>query len=292
MRNKLAVLAACVVMLVTLACNLAVRTATPISDERLSLTVTALTRLLDQTASPVAGVVVATQAAANQTTGPLPTAPAQVRLVTGVSAAYFASPPTIDGQLTEWTSPGFVIASPVYGIENWRGVDDLSGMSMFGWDEDYLYVAVQVTDDVYVQNAIGPHIYKGDSIEILYDANLAGDFYDNALSDDDFQLGFSPGNPLPAGNGQAYQWLPAFLEGARPEITIVAVPTAKGYDLEAVIPWSVLGIQPQAWQHYGLAISLCDNDKVDTVVQQSIISNTPDRRLTKPVTWGDLVLTK
>jgi hypothetical protein len=293
MRNKPFALFVGVIVLAMLACNLPQRVPTAIPEKGLVLTVTALSRLLEKTALPSGssqGDV--TQAAAVHTPGPQPTAPGQVRLVTGVSATYFDSPPTVDGQLTEWAPPAFVIQAPVFGIENWRGVDDLAGMAMFGWDEDYFYLAVHVTDDVYVQNATDANIYKGDSLEILFDGDLEGDFSDNSLNDDDTQLGLSPGNPAPGENESAYQWLPAALEGARGEIMVAAAPTAIGYDIEAVIPWSVFGVDPQPWQHFGFAFTLSDNDKVDTLIQQSMVSNTPDRRLARPTTWGDLVLTK
>jgi hypothetical protein len=295
MRNKFAMLAFCTLLLAVLACNLPVRAPTPAANDEISLTVTALTRLLQENTPGPARASTETairQMEDNATSGPLPTAPAEVRLVTGISAAYLSIPPVLDGRLDEWPQPGFLIASPVYGIENWRGVDDLSGEGMFGWDEDYLYLALHVTDDVYIQNATGTHIYKGDSIEILFDADLAGDFHDNNLSDDDSHLGMMAGIPSVGFSPQAYQWLPSHLEGERAEITLVAMSTSTGYDLEAVIPWKVLGVTPLAWQHYGFAISISDNDKEGTVLQQSMISNTPDRRVNKPTTWGDLVLTK
>jgi len=53
----------------------------------------------------------------------------------------------------------------------------LQGSYRLGWDEDYLYVAVKVLDDQYVQNASGQDIYKGDSIELLIDTYLQDDFY-------------------------------------------------------------------------------------------------------------------
>ena len=71
---------------------------------------------------------------------------------------------------------------------------------------------------------------------------------------------------------------------------VAAHKTDAGYDLEAAIPWSVLEMTPQAWQHYGFAFSISDNDKIDDILQQSVVSNTPNRHLTRPMTWGDLVL--
>ncbi|MFZ6029352.1 MAG: sugar-binding protein [Chloroflexota bacterium] len=289
MKKGPAVFPAVIVIGSILACNLASRLPTPAPTSELALTITALSHLL-KTPSPAAWT--ATPVLRTDTPGPLPTAPGEVRLVTGVSAAYLVEPPLIDGDLYEWSSAKFLVASPVFGIENWRGIEDLSGHAMFGWDEDYLYVAVHVVDDVFVQNAAQAHLYKGDSVEILMDTRLEWDFYDNTLNEDEYQLGISPGSPSPGLNVEAYQWLPLDREGPRKEVTIASLPYEGGYDMEVVIPWSVFGIYPQPWQHYGFAISLSDNDKPNTSIQQSMVSNTPERRYAKPITWGDFVLIK
>jgi hypothetical protein len=41
---------------------------------------------------------------------------------------------------------------------------------------------------------------------------------------------------------------------------------------------------------YGFAFAVSDNDNPNANEQQSMISNVPDRRLTNPTTWGNLVL--
>jgi hypothetical protein len=98
---------------------------------------------------------------------------------------------------------------PVYGSENWSGEADLSAQYMLGWDEDALYLAARIFDDRYVQEAFEEDIYQGDSVEILLDTDVAGDFYLEALNGDDFQLGISPGNPSPGADPEAYLWYPA-----------------------------------------------------------------------------------
>jgi hypothetical protein len=64
------------------------------------------------------------------------------------------------------------------------------------------------------------------------------------------------------------------------------------YRAEVAIPWTVFKMEPVAGEHYGFAISVSDNDDGDGGVQQSMISNLPDRHPADPTTWGELQLVK
>jgi hypothetical protein len=48
----------------------------------------------------------------------------------------------------------------VYGNNNWTDEDDLSASYRIGWNEDYLFIAVKVKDDHYVQNASGQDLTR------------------------------------------------------------------------------------------------------------------------------------
>ena len=150
----------------------------------------------------------------------------------------------------------------------------------------------KVLDDTYVQNAHGAQLYKGDSVDILLDTNVASDYYLQALSGDDFQLGISPGSPQPGNKMEAYLWYPKNRAGSLPDVKIEAFLLDDGYRLEAAIPWSTFGIIPFAGQHFGFAFSLSDDDDPGTTIQQSMVSNIQNRQLTNPTTWGDLTLVK
>jgi hypothetical protein len=106
-------------------------------------------------------------------------------------AAWLGSAPTIDGELNDWSSSFFAADKIVAGASRWTGVDDASGKFALGWDATYLYVAVQVTDDKYVQVASGANMWMGDEVELQLDADLAADYYTASLSADDTQLGLS-----------------------------------------------------------------------------------------------------
>jgi hypothetical protein len=217
-----------------------------------------------------------------------------VRGQSPVVAKYLNTPPTLDGDWGEWKNltteypAGFV----VFGKNNWENDDDLEASFHVGWDNNYLYLAVKVRDDKYVQNATGENIFKGDSIEILLDSKLQDDYYYNKLSPDDFQLGINPGRPDPGGTKEAYLWFPNNIAGARSGVQIASRLEDGVYRVEVAIPWSVFEITPAAGRHYGFALSVSDNDNGDENLQQTMVSNVAVRHLTDPTSWGDLRLDK
>jgi hypothetical protein len=206
-----------------------------------------------------------------------------------VVAYYLQREPTIDGVFDEWDLERYPVTSVVFGKSRWGGADDLSATVMVGWDDNYLYIAARVKDDHYVQGATGKNLFKGDSVEILLDVNVAKDYYLAQLNGDDYQIGISPG-ATPGTSPEAYLWYPKSKEGSYQTIKIAATTTDNGYRVEAKIPWEIFGIKPNIGQHYGFAFSVSDNDKSGENVQQSMVSNVPGRTLTDPTTWGDLTL--
>jgi hypothetical protein len=220
------------------------------------------------------------------------TLPADIARPNGplLHAARRAAPPQIDGNLSEWGALPNSISEIVFRPENWSGPADQSVAYALAWDAANLYLAAHVTDDVHAQTQLGDQIYKGDSLEILLDAELRGDYADANLSADDYQLGLTPGEQK-IGGPDAYLWFPARRAG-RPEAAVSARQdeTGNGYYLEAAIPWSAFGLAPQGGERFGFALSSSDNDTPGTAEQQSMISTAPTRKLTDPTTWGTLVL--
>ena len=198
---------------------------------------------------------------------------------------------TIDGDLSEWGTLPYAISAAVYKPENIVSPADNSGTFGLGWDATYLYVAVNVVDDVYVQTQSGALLYKGDSLEILFDADLRGDFSVKSLNGDDIQLGLSLGNPT-TGNpaAQAHIWYPSRLGGTAAGVRLAGKLTSNGYTVEAAIPWTTLTASGGGGNRFGFAISVSDNDTANTADQQSLISSVATRRLTDPTTWGTLTL--
>ncbi len=220
------------------------------------------------------------------------TAKPAVSARTVFTAVYFSAPPVLDGIWDEWKdSTGENPArNVVYGSANWTGADDLDASFRVAWDEVYLYLAVKVRDDVYVQNASGANLYEGDSLEVLLDNDLLGDLYTRSLSGDDYQLGISPGNPEAGTDPEAFLWFPGGAAGARAKVKIAAVRQDGVTRIEAAVPWNVFGIVPQAGDRYGFALSVSDNDNPAANVQESMVSSAARRVLVDPTTWNELRL--
>lgn len=235
-----------------------------------------------------------TQAASTNT--PRPTVPTatvpSVRPRSPVVAKFLSTPPTLDGDWSEWKdlTTEYSATNVVFGQNNWTGEDDLAGSFHVGWDNNNLYIAVKVRDDQYVQNATGENIFQGDSIEILLDTKVRDDYFYDALSPDDFQLGISPGRPDVNGTKEAYLWFPRSVAGTKSNIQIASRLENGIYRVEAAIPWSLFEVTPAADMHLGFALSISDNDNTGANVQQTMVSNVAGRSLTNPTTWGDLKL--
>lgn len=209
---------------------------------------------------------------------------------TPVTAAYRSFTITIDGDLSEWTTTSYTANETVpYAGSGWSGPSDLSATFHLAWDADYLYVAVKRTDDTFVQTSWGRYMYKGDDIEIQLDTDLAGDFYTASMSQDDYQLGLSPGN-FGSLDAEVYRWFPRSLEAWINSADIAAEKDGNGYNLEVKIPWSAFGLTPTAGSHFGFALSLSDNDTTGVSTWQSMVSNVNTRLAADPTTWGTLIL--
>lgn len=208
------------------------------------------------------------------------------------NANFFATPPVLDGVWDEWTdrSTEYPATALVFGGANWTGPADLQASYRAAWDANYLYLAVKVHDDIYAQNATGANLYLGDSLEVLLDTNLLGDLNDRSLSEDDFQLGISPGLGSVDGAKEAYLWFPRSRMSAQSGVLVAAVRQDGITRVEAAIPWNVFGIVPAAGQRYGFAVSVSDNDNTTQNLQQSMVSSAPTRVLVDPTTWGELQL--
>jgi len=224
-----------------------------------------------------------------------PTPEIRQRGGTLMKAAYLTDAPVMDGTYAEWVEDTYKYAVPyvVWQKVNWKDVADLEGVFAAGWDEEYLYISVKVTDDVFVQNKTGEMMYLGDSVEILIDANLDGDFYSATLSQDDYQFGISPGNPDKGINKEVYLWYPVSKKGNKSNVLVSSqFEISPIYRVEVGIPWSLLEITPATGMHIGFAVSVNDNDKPDENLQQTMISTAQYRDFLDPTTWGELVLVK
>lgn len=224
------------------------------------------------------------------TNTPKPTA--EVRTAGKVVAEFLSTAPKLDGIWDEWNTTAYPARFIVYGSGEVANKEDLEGSYRVGWDDSNLYLAVKVYDDLYVQNATGAEIFKGDSVELLFDVDLMGDVNTTELNSDDYQLAFSPGKGGVSGDKETYLYYPSSVAGSRTQVKIASTYGGGVLRAEISIPWSVLGVSPTSGKQFGFAVSMSDNDNNSQNIQQSMVSNVKNRSLTNPTTWAILELKK
>jgi hypothetical protein len=208
---------------------------------------------------------------------------------------------TIDGQLSDWntlvreTKTDWVpITNIIYDSacgNRFPGNElavDLAGEVLFAYDDTYLFVAFQITDDGFVPySGADNRFFLGDSPQLLIDLDLDGDSSDPNLSEDDVQIDFLPQTET----SRATLWqLSTLTSGLLADAQTVMTPTATGYVLESAVPWAVLGGAPQPGDRLGVVASVNDNDTPVANNQECIIATAVQRDWQNPTTWGTLLL--
>lgn len=195
-------------------------------------------------------------------------------------------PIAVDGDLAEWSAvPGAIAvvsaAQVVWGSGAWTTPADLSGTVQLAWRQEYLLVAVDVTDDQLRQGQRGDGLWKGDHIEVYIDAQPDLDPDRRAFGEGQFQLAASPGNFQNTGDPLAdcvpevvcYRPAKGNVEGA----LVGARQRAGGWTLELAIPWSFLGVEtPAAGRALRVEVGISDTDSPEPK-QESLMTTSPER---------------
>lgn len=183
-------------------------------------------------------------------------------------AKYADKKPTIDGVLEddEWNFGTAMVVdskSSIKQITDWRGTKDLSVKSMVMWDEENMYYAAEVTDDVHVRAEAGNGQYKGDDIQIGIYYGSAGLVVIGQGSTSYHELGLAETTEGP----QVWRWssqdnsLPSgcLVDGTELKVT---EKDGKTY-YEAKLPWKLIlkeGQHPQAGHQLSFNFIVNDND--------------------------------
>ncbi len=178
-----------------------------------------------------------------------------------------AGPMRIDGDLTDWegVEPHAISSDHIWSGSVPGGDDDLSAVFRTTYDQENLYVAVDVRDDVVVCN-IAPDDVKGhwrsDAVEICVDPSGRSD---NTLTV--FKAGIFPGTtegrqPRAARDADARQGV---IEKTAPGMRVASRFTGHGYIIETAIPWSDMpgGSAPSAGETIGFNLVIYDGDEAD-----------------------------
>jgi len=194
--------------------------------------------------------------------------------------------PVIDGSISEWELfDEASISNPTIKKENFTNLKDCSGAYYTCWDDKNFYLAVQVIDDIFNQTFTGNQINKGDSVSLVFDTDLAGDFSIPFYSSDDMQIDISSGNfsSIPP---ESYIYYPSEVPK---DIEVAATKLTNGYIIEIALPWSnFVNYSPKDLNVLGFTISIFDTDNLDST--ELVVSSSNQFEINNVIMLGTLVL--
>lgn len=166
-------------------------------------------------------------------------------------------PLVIDGLLEDWRRdhPFPLNRESQVLMQEYGGGDDLSGLGYVSWDEDYVYLALEMKDDHHVQQESGFGIYLGDSVQFS------------------FRLDEKPGAPQgvhefgaalrEGGSPSTFRWLAPqpFKPGDIPGMKAGISRSGEQTVYELALPWSELGVkEPSEGMQLKFSLLVNDND--------------------------------
>ena len=178
-------------------------------------------------------------------------------------------PPVIDGDPNDWEQvPCATVLNKshiTWGQAQYKGEEDLSGTVKLCFDSNYLYLLVEVVDEV-IKTASDKNIFVSDHVEL----DFAPVYKDGACGPrpKDWRiLAFTPGtveesgDPLADMEADATAAAPPGLDWSG--VDTGASITEDGYVLEARIPWKVLGVKGpiNTGLVFGVDVHISDSDK-------------------------------
>ncbi|MHC4517830.1 MAG: sugar-binding protein, partial [Planctomycetota bacterium] len=176
------------------------------------------------------------------------------------------TPDAIDGDLSDWNlaamTPAVLdVEEQLYmGNASWTDVSDCGGQFYMLWDDEYLYMAVVVTDDSLSMNKTGGDIWNADAIEIFFATT-------NAVAGDaeHYQYGFNA-------NEQTWNWcnMDSGGQSAIDYLQVAATETADGYICEAAIEYGqMLSLDWSVGSEIGFHPVIDDTDNGDREIQMT-----------------------
>jgi hypothetical protein len=175
------------------------------------------------------------------------------------SAAHFATPPVLDGDLSEWAA--VPRTEPFVGtMDGSSGSPEAYGR--FGWDAGYLYVAFEIGDPWLVAHGArhDDHLWEEDCAEIMIDPDGDGlDYTEMQVSPRNVSFDTrydSRRQPQPFGH---VDWSSQLESQVRVRGTPDDDEGDDGYVVEMRIPWIALGVPaPHAGDTWRVALYALD----------------------------------
>lgn len=235
-------------------------------------------------------------AALEKACGPAPAATPAIAATLPIRCA--TTTPRIDGDFDEWTDLASVAVVAQVAPTQADQARGLSAVWQGQWDLQAVYIHAQVTDMSLreVDEAQPGSFWKGDSISFEFGPDPRGLDADDPVRnglDRHVMIGLTGSGAAAAINISGRNTFPA--GRLAPSITTSVVRTNLGYELEARVPWSALGIAeaPRRGARYGANLNVSDAAESRTWSLARMISSNPDRtgaNQPHPGTWQVLGL--
>ena len=143
------------------------------------------------------------------------------------------TPDAIDGDLSDWDLAAMTPAvldtrEQLYsGQDSWDGPDDSSGEYYLLWDDENIYIALVMKDDILSQNKTGGDIWNADGVEVFFATTNAV-----AGHEEHYQYGFDF-------KEQTWNWcnMDGAGQSAIDYLQVASTITADGYICEAAIEY-------------------------------------------------------
>jgi hypothetical protein len=167
---------------------------------------------------------------------------------------------TLDGDLADWEpvpAPRLHLdgESARLSYTDYGGPTDLSAAVRLAYDSQALYLAIEVTDDVFHQPVGGSSAWWYDSVQLAFDPQH--DRAVGAYAGDDREIGLARG---PKGD-EVYQWSPDAVAAPAGVTLKTARRGPGGVTYEARLEWAFLeGVAPTHGRAFGLNVLLNDSD--------------------------------
>lgn len=178
--------------------------------------------------------------------------------------AFYAKPGSIkiDGDLSEWKNAQWIDLEQQYMYEvthdKWGGEQDISAQVAFAYDENAIYIAAKVRDDVMLAEETGDLIWQNDSLQVAFDP-FFNPHSEGYYAIDDNEIGFS----LVNGVSYAHTWTPP-LGGGPSEIPGSEIKIIRSGEMtvyEARVPFSSLSpLTPSFPGRCGVNAAVNDSD--------------------------------
>ncbi len=172
-------------------------------------------------------------------------------------ATRLAQPPVFDGKFDDWKD-----VPTTELVDEKIHVDDVSGVFRLGWDDNFLYVGVDIRDnEILNKNPGDTHtIFRGDSVELFISATAKEDGA-RQRAPDDYQFMISPTSR--DGEPKAIYVLDTFAGTVEPiaggKTSIIR--TSRGWAAEIGIPWKNLAVEsPRPGTVIALDLFINDTD--------------------------------